>query len=147
MRISVMQTTCHTVFCQINSSPKRKRHWVGCTWPVSMYASGLCVAAAASRRWKWNTLSLSPAIKWRSLNHASSLDLLPETEEKTCSVTSVWNLLVRNELVLYGAKEGRVFSPQHCVRDEPKSAGRLLRQHSSVWYIQNTSFGIYKWYA
>ena len=32
------------------------------------------VAAALCGRWEWNTLSLSPAIKWRNLYHTFSAD-------------------------------------------------------------------------
>ncbi len=94
MRISGMQATCRAMFCQINSSPRRKRHWVGCTWPVSMYASGLCVAAAPSRRWEWNTLSLSPAVEWRNLSHIFSLDYSLARQKKPfcniCVKSAVW---------------------------------------------------------
>lgn len=91
MRISIMRATCCAAFCQVDSSPERKRHWVGRTWPVSMYASGLCVAAAPSGRWEDNTLSLSPAVWWRNLSHISSLNysflLTKKKKKKRPSVT------------------------------------------------------------
>lgn len=75
MSSSRMRATCWVLFCHIDLSPRRKRRWVGCTWPVSMYTSGHRLAAASSRRWEWNALSLSAAVNERSLSSRSSSDL------------------------------------------------------------------------
>lgn len=145
MRVSGMQATCRAVFCQINSSPKRKRHWVGCTWPVSMYASGLCVATAPSRRWEWNTLSLSPAIEWRNLNHVSSFRLqFCERQKKKKTPGNICCLETREELALCDAKEGTVFLSQHCGCHEPASAGKLqsdtLVRYKTLSYCSKNHF-------
>lgn len=99
MRISGMQATCCAAFWQINSSPQRKRHWVGWTWPVSMYTSGLCVLTEASRRWEGNTLSLFPAIQVEESESYVQFRIQLHFDQKRPCVTLVWNVLFGNERV------------------------------------------------
>lgn len=138
MSISGMWTTCCATFCHIKSSPERKRHWVGCTWPVSMYASGLCVDAALSRRWEWNTLSLSLAAKWKNLSHTSSVAIVIVTKKRKrknlprrlCEICLSGNESRTVSVWLIG-RQG-IFTTALCLW-ELKSAGKLHRDTLVVY--------------
>lgn len=133
MRTSAMQATCYSAFCQINSSPKRKRHWVGGTWPVSTHASGLYVAAALSRRWEGKkTLPLSPAIKWSNHNHMSSLD--QSFLQTLCDICVKYSVSEQEGLALYSMmwRKAESFLSRRCSCQEPRTAGKLQSDISLV---------------
>lgn len=120
-----MRATCCAAFCQVDSSPERKRHWVGRTWPVSMYASGLSVAAAPSGR-IIHSLYLQQYGGGTSITFPGWTTVFFRPKKKD----PLWHYVESafwkwKELALYYEKGGRVFLPQRCGCQEPKPTGSL----------------------